>query len=67
MTRDQAEEIWMANQVGYFRGSKGELAMAVLILSQPVEDELCETKTLREPGALTEITNEGEYASEQST
>lgn len=32
MTEEQAEEIWMANQVGLFKGTGAELAQAVLIL-----------------------------------
>lgn len=39
MTRDQAEEIWMANQVGMFNGPRSELAMAVLILSDDEADD----------------------------
>lgn len=34
MTRDDAEQIWMANQVGLFYGTRSELAMAFLILSE---------------------------------
>jgi hypothetical protein len=32
MTEDQAEEIYMAWQVGMFYGTPGELATAILIL-----------------------------------
>ena len=32
MTEDQAEEIYMAWQVGMFHGTQGELATAILIL-----------------------------------
>jgi hypothetical protein len=39
MTRDEAEEIFMASQVGLFRGTESELAMAVLLLSRPRIDE----------------------------
>lgn len=39
MTRDQAEDIWMANQVGMFHGKQSELSEAVLILSQKPESE----------------------------
>ena len=38
MTREEAEEIWMANQVGMFKGPARELATAVLLLSQQVSD-----------------------------
>lgn len=33
MTLLQAEEIWMANQVGDFRGLRSDLAIATLLLT----------------------------------
>ena len=39
MTLEQAEDIYMANQVGLFHGTDSELAHAILLLSANKHEE----------------------------
>jgi len=40
MTRDEAESIVMAAEAGVFKGSRGELAQALLLLAAPREEQV---------------------------